>query len=56
MDQQALIEYCQLLSTQRTQLELEILKLRKEINELRSKQAQEKEEVKAQDGVLTNAT
>ena len=52
MDQATLIEYCQALQNTRTQLEVEIIKLRKELADARSKQAQEKEEVKTQDGIL----
>jgi len=54
MDQtETLAEYCQLLVNTRAQLELEILKLKRELNDVRSLQAKEKEKVQeTQDGVL----
>jgi len=53
MDQtETLAEYCQLLVNTRAQLELEILKLKRELNDARKEQAQKEAQSKETDGVL----
>lgn len=45
-DLELLQEYIQMLVTTRAQLEVEVVKLRRELNALRTVQTQEKEEIK----------
>jgi hypothetical protein len=52
---QTIAEYCQLLVNTRTQLELEILRLKKELADVRSEQAKEKEVQETQDGILNGS-